>query len=134
MLMITKIPRTRAPPTAEPITIPLLFPLVLFSLLPGPLLMVELEDTAVIMAWSGQNMTFKYVPLYVIIKTMLLNGKQNPLLKSYYKWQLNTLNFLFNGNIMFPQMRELTQTYLWRCHFCTSGLAWDSCGWRCLGR
>jgi len=47
MLMMTKIPRTTAPPTAEPITIPLSFPLVLFPLSPGPLLMAELEDTAV---------------------------------------------------------------------------------------
>ena len=55
MLMMTKIPRTRAPPTAEPITIPLSFPSLSFSLVlffpsPGPLLMAELEDTAVIMA------------------------------------------------------------------------------------
>ena len=50
MLMMTKIPRTRAPPAAEPITIPLLFPLVLFSLSPGPLLMAELEDSAVMTA------------------------------------------------------------------------------------
>ena len=50
MLMMTTIPRTRAPPTAAPITIPLSFPLVLFSLSPGPLLVAELEDTEVIMA------------------------------------------------------------------------------------
>ena len=125
MLMMTKIPRTRAPPTAEPITIPLLFPLVLFSLSPGPLLMAELEDTAVMMAWSGQKMTFKYVPHYAII-----NPKNLP-------WEVisdNSIHFLFNGNMTFPQMGELTQTYLWRFHFCTSGLVWDSCWWCCLGR
>ena len=50
MLMMTKIPRTRAPPTAEPMTIPLSFSLFLFSVSPGPLLAVELEDTEVIKA------------------------------------------------------------------------------------
>ena len=67
MLMMTKIPRTRAPPTAEPMTIPLSFSLFLFSVSPGPLLAVELEDTEVIMAWSGQKMPSKYVPHYAII-------------------------------------------------------------------
>ena len=44
---MTKIPRTKAPPTAEPITIPLSFPLVLFPLSPGPLLVLvgELHST-----------------------------------------------------------------------------------------
>ena len=50
MLRTTKIPRTTLPPTAEPITIPLSFPLIFVPLSPGPLLMAELEDTAVIMA------------------------------------------------------------------------------------
>ena len=51
MLRTTKIPRTTPPPTAEPITIPLSFPLVFVPLSPaGPLLMAELEDTEVIMA------------------------------------------------------------------------------------
>lgn len=39
-LRTTTIPRPRAPPTAEPITVPL----------PGPLLVAEVEDTAVMMA------------------------------------------------------------------------------------
>ena len=50
MLRTTKIPRTTPPPTAEPIIIPLSFPLGFVPLTPGPLLVAELEDTAVIMA------------------------------------------------------------------------------------
>ena len=71
------------------------------------------------------KMPSKYVPHYAIINQKI------------FSWQVvsdNLIHFLFSGNIMFPQMGELTQTYLWRFHFCTSGLVWDSCWWCCLGR
>ena len=42
-----KIPKTTAPPTAAPITVPLSFPIVLAFLLPGPSITSDLEDASV---------------------------------------------------------------------------------------
>lgn len=54
MLMMPKIPRTKAPPTAAPITIPFLFSSLLFCLSPvGITLVAELDDTAVAVVFNG---------------------------------------------------------------------------------
>lgn len=47
MIMMTKIVKTIAPPTAAPITVPLSFPLGLAFLLPGPSIAVVLEAASV---------------------------------------------------------------------------------------
>lgn len=47
MITIAKITRTTAPPTAAPITTPLLFPFALASLFPGPSMAAELDDALV---------------------------------------------------------------------------------------
>ncbi len=46
MITIARIPRTTAPPTAAPMTAPLLFPFALASLSPGPSIAAAELDAA----------------------------------------------------------------------------------------
>ena len=47
MIMMTKIPKTTAPPTAVPITTPFSFPFVLASLFPGSTIPAEVDAALV---------------------------------------------------------------------------------------